>query len=77
MADRTRDEHLAWCKERALECVESGDLEGAIASMTSDLGKHEETALTAEMAGFLTMAGALDAAAGNVQGVRNWIEGFN
>lgn len=37
----TRADHLAWCKQRALQYVDAGDLTGAYASMTSDLGKHE------------------------------------
>jgi hypothetical protein len=33
----TRDEHLAWCKRRALGYVDAGDLTHAVASMASDL----------------------------------------
>jgi hypothetical protein len=35
----TRKEHLDWCKQRPLEVVERGDLQGALArakSITSD-----------------------------------------
>ena len=39
----TREEHLAWCKERALEYVDRGDLLQGITSMGSDLSKHPET----------------------------------
>src|SRR6476660_9902729 len=39
----TRDEHLAWCKRRALEYVDAGDLTRAVASMTSDLKTHPDT----------------------------------
>lgn len=39
----TRTEHLDWCKSRALEYVNSGDLKNAWASMCSDLNKHPET----------------------------------
>lgn len=39
----TRQEHLHWAKERALEYVAQGDLENAVTSMLSDLDKHEET----------------------------------
>jgi len=39
----TRQEHLDWCKGRALEYVKANDLTNAYASMTSDLGKHPET----------------------------------
>jgi len=40
---RTREEHLAWCKTRALEYVDHGDLRQALTSMGSDLTKHDET----------------------------------
>lgn len=36
----TRAEHLTWCKQQALEYVDRGDVQGAFASMTSDLNKH-------------------------------------
>ena len=39
----TRDEHLAWCKRRALEYVGAGDLRQAVASMASDLKTHPDT----------------------------------
>ena len=38
-----RQEHLEWCKKRAMEYVVRGDLNEAITSMMSDIGKHEET----------------------------------
>jgi hypothetical protein len=69
---RTRDEHLAFCKQRALECVEDGDLMNAVTSMGSDLDKHPETKCNA----YLLMAGALDAQKGDAPAVRRWIEGF-
>ncbi len=40
----TRDEHVTWCKQRALKYVEMGDMVNAYASMVSDLAKHPETA---------------------------------
>jgi hypothetical protein len=43
MPEKTRAEHLEWCKQRALEYVTTGDISSAIASMGSDLGKHPET----------------------------------
>jgi hypothetical protein len=36
----TRAEHLAWAKERALEYLP--DVPQAVASFSSDLGKHDE-----------------------------------
>jgi hypothetical protein len=40
----TRKEHLAACKERALEYVERGELANALQSMWQDLRLHPETA---------------------------------
>lgn len=70
-----RTEHLAWCKQRALEYVEAGDVQGAFASMTSDLRKHPETADHAgtELGFMQMMAGMLDSPAE----MRRWIEGYN
>ena len=71
----TRTEHLAWCKERALEYVDAGDIDGGLASMLSDLGKHKETAWHPAMGltAMLIMGGHLD----TVTKVRKHIEGFN
>lgn len=38
----TRQEHLDWAKQRAIEYAKAGDLSGAMASMTSDLNKHPD-----------------------------------
>ncbi len=58
----TREEHLAWCKKRALEYVERGKYSDAYASMVSDLGKHPGTAghLAIQLGMSLMMAGHLD-----------------
>src|SRR5713226_8470617 len=40
--EMTRDEHVEWCKKRAREYLDKGDLENAIASMISDMNKHPE-----------------------------------
>ena len=75
MSDKSRSEHLAWCKERALEYVDAGDLENAYASMVSDLGKHLETEGHAgiQLGMMQLMAGQL----ATVSGLRAFIEGFN
>ena len=39
----TRTEHMQWSKDRAMAYVEQGSYSEAVASMLSDLGKHEET----------------------------------
>lgn len=69
----TREEHLAFCKQRALEYVEVGDLPGAAASMGSDLMSHPETQTFGPEIIFM---GAMEAQAGDPEKVRRWIEGF-
>jgi len=66
---RTRAEHLAWAKERALEYAIAGDTTSAIASMISDLRKHPE--LENHM-GLILFLGVR-----TPEQVRHWIEGFN
>lgn len=70
-----RNEHLHWAKQRALAYVSRGDLQDAIASLLSDLGKHEDTADHAgiELTGMLLLSGKLNTATA----VRHHIEGFN
>lgn len=70
----TRDEHMAWCKERALAYL-PGDATGALASMLIDLSKHDETKKHAGivMTVMLQMSGHLSSA----HDVRKHIEGFN
>jgi hypothetical protein len=71
---RTREEHLAWCKQRALEYVDAGDLANAVASMGSDLQQHPQThgASTA----VLLRLGMMYIDQGDPKRVRAWIEGF-
>lgn len=38
-----RGRHLHWCKQRAIECINRGELEQAWASFASDMEKHEST----------------------------------
>jgi hypothetical protein len=74
-AGRTRAEHLAWCKDRALLIADQGDVSQAMASMGSDLNKHPETenhgAMPLMM--MLAMTGQLDSPGE----LRKFIEGFN
>jgi hypothetical protein len=71
----TRDEHLDWCKKRALEYAEVGDLNNALISMMSDLGKHDETENHARihLTAILIMGGFLK----TKQKVIDHINGFN
>lgn len=70
----TRAEHLAWCKQRALEYADRGELTNAISSMTSDLAKHPDTAGHSgiELMHMEAMAGFLRTRAD----ARRCIEGF-
>lgn len=70
-----RQEHVEWCKKRALEYVEIGDLIGAFASMSSDLRKHPETEnhLGLQLGIMLMMGNKL----GTKEEMRKFIEGFN
>lgn len=71
----TREEHLKWCKQRALEYVDNNDPNNAYASMCSDLTKHHETedhpaimlGMTMKMSGLLETSNEM----------RKFIEGFN
>jgi hypothetical protein len=71
----TRDEHLLWCKKRALQYVDAGDLTQAFASMGSDLQKHPDTADHSGigLGMMMLMAGHLSTPAD----MRSFIEGFN
>jgi len=70
-----RSEHLQWCKERALEYVDSGDVTNAIVSMGSDLRKHPETEghLGIQLGMVMMMGGKMNTA----DDARKFIEGFN
>jgi hypothetical protein len=59
----TRAEHLAWCKQRALEYADAGDVASTLASMRQDMELHPQTAGSyAHMLGMqLAMAGHLAA----------------
>ena len=39
----TREEHMDWCKQRALAYVDRGELHNAFNSLATDLSKHPET----------------------------------
>lgn len=67
-----RQQHVDWCKERALEYVDKGDLRGAMASMLSDMRKRDDTAI----APMLAMLGMAEVQRGR-EAMRRWIEGFN
>ena len=71
----TRQEHLEWCKQRAFEYCDAGDLQGAYASMASDLNKHPDTEghPAIQLGMMLMMGGHLS----DEISMRKFIEGFN
>jgi len=71
----TRDEHLQWCKDRAIEYIDAGDLDQAFASFNSDMRKHSETDnhSALELGFMLLFNNHLDTTAK----MRKWILGFN
>lgn len=70
----TREQHLAWCKKRAHEYLDKGDVANAVASMMSDLEKHPETSVKSPVLGML---GIMAAAKNDVHEARRYIDGFN
>ena len=67
----TRDEHMEWCKKRALEYVDKSPLE-AVTSMLSDLSKHEETKVVGDK---MALYGIMFATK-SPQQAKQFIEGF-
>ena len=70
-----REEHIQWCKDRALEYLNAGELTEAFTSMVSDLRKHDETKNHAgiELGMMLLFGGHLD----DKTEIEKFINGFN
>lgn len=74
---KTKAQHLAWCKERALEYVEKDSVSEAMASFASDMGKHPETQEVFATMMVLSMAALMqDTTQGGTDNTRSFIEGF-
>lgn len=75
MSERSWDEHLAWCKERAFEYVDRGEIREGLTSMFSDVSKHErgKNHPGIQMGIGLMVIGALS----SPREARRFIEGFN
>lgn len=71
----TRSEHMKWCKERALEELDNGNVKECFMSMVSDLRKHPETDghIAISLGMMQMMNGHLDAP----NAMRDFINGFN
>jgi hypothetical protein len=48
----SREEHLAWCKARAHEYLDRGDIKNGVTSMLSDMGKRDDTKVNPTLALF-------------------------
>lgn len=68
----TRDEHVEWCKKRALEYLDRGDIKNAVTSMMSDMDKHPECRVNQA----LSMLGMMAIMQNDHAGARRFIEGF-
>jgi len=71
----TRAEHLQWCKDRAMEYCNAGDLTNAFNSFMSDIRKHDETSshVGIELGSMLYFGGKLNTA----YDMERWIQGFS
>jgi hypothetical protein len=68
--------HMDWCKRRALDLLDHGDVVNALASFASDVRKDESTSDdTVRM--LIATIGMQCAMSGDVAGMRRFIEGFN
>ena len=70
-----REEHVEWCKQRAIEYLEVGDVMQAFTSMGSDLDKHPDTKdhPGVQIGLQLMMIGNLS----SVADMRHFIDGFH
>lgn len=71
----TREEHLAWCKKRAHEYLDRGDIQNGVTSMLSDLEKHPETAT--KPGSPLAMLGMMAMMSGDPREAVRFVDGFN
>lgn len=75
MNTETREQHLEWCKKRAMEYVDVGDLEQAYASFGSDMSAHPETRNNAALGIGLMML--MQGMLGTPEKMRKFINGFH
>ncbi len=69
----TRNEHVGWCKQRAREYLDRGELQEAACSMLSDLSKHPETEAVGRAMGPVAILYLMNR---DAPGLRRWVEGF-
>lgn len=73
----TRQEHLDWCKKRALEYLDAGDCQQAFASFLSDVTKHPETRGISQIIVMLGMPLSMMGHLNTPQKMREYITGHN
>ena len=69
---KTKAQHLAWCRRRALKYLDAGDIATAIETMNRDLTGHQETKPSV----FLVLLAMKIVRDDDAHGARLWIEGF-
>ena len=69
--ERSTQQHVEWCKYRALEYLYKGDHRNAVTSMISDLGKHTEFVGNAT-----AFAGLAMFSMGSFSEAKKFIDGF-
>jgi hypothetical protein len=77
---QTREQHLQWCKKRALALIGGGsqkEISEAYASMLSDLGKHPDTSSSVETAFMLGTPLSLGGHLSTKEKMEEFINGFN
>lgn len=76
-AEPTRQEHLEWCKSRAMKYIDAGDLQQAFTSFASDVRKHPETVAIERTIGILGMPLLLGGFLDTPEKMREHIQGYN
>jgi len=70
---RTREEHIEFCKMRAREYLDRGQIKEGVTSMMSDLNKHEDTRSAGKS---MAMLGMLCMMQNDMAGARRFVDGF-
>ena len=71
----TRQEHLEWCKFRAFEYCDKGEIENGAISFLSDMSKHDETKNHPAIGLMVIMLG--NGGISTETEIRKFIDGFN
>lgn len=69
----TRSEHVEWCKQRAREYLDKGDIANGVTSMLSDMQKHPDCGVNP----MLAMLGMMTITQHDLPGAKRFVEGFN